>query len=87
MDARLDFLASPLAMKLIKQLNSVGATLADSTVPAATQGAGAPAGKPDQRLRLLHRHAHQRGPGCRGKPSSGSTLVAAWREADGPHRR
>jgi AhpD family alkylhydroperoxidase len=37
MDARIDYLASPLAMKLIKHLNSAGAVLADSTLPAATQ--------------------------------------------------
>jgi len=37
MDARLDYLGSPLSLKLIKYLNSAGAVLRDSTLPAATQ--------------------------------------------------
>ena len=37
MDARLDYLGSPLAMKLIKHINSAGAVLHDSALPAATQ--------------------------------------------------
>lgn len=37
MDARLDYLSSPLATKVIKYLNSAGAVLHDSPLPAATQ--------------------------------------------------
>jgi AhpD family alkylhydroperoxidase len=37
MDARLNYFGSPLAMKLIKHINSAGAALHDSALPAATQ--------------------------------------------------
>jgi AhpD family alkylhydroperoxidase len=37
MDARLDYLGRPLALKFVKYLNSAGAVLHDSAVPAATQ--------------------------------------------------
>jgi AhpD family alkylhydroperoxidase len=37
MDARLDYLSSPLAMKVVKYINSAGAVLHDSALPAATQ--------------------------------------------------
>ena len=37
MDARLDYLSSPLAMKVVKHINSAGAVLHDSALPAATQ--------------------------------------------------
>jgi AhpD family alkylhydroperoxidase len=37
MDARLDYLASPLVMKVVKHINAAGAVLHDSTLPAATQ--------------------------------------------------
>ena len=37
MDARFDFLASPLAMQFVKRLNAAGAVLRDSALPAATQ--------------------------------------------------
>src|SRR5215467_7317284 len=37
MDARLDYLGSPLAMKVIKYINSAGAVLHHSALPAATQ--------------------------------------------------
>ncbi len=37
MDARLDYLGSPLAMKVVKHINSAGAVLHDSALPAATQ--------------------------------------------------
>ena len=80
MDARLDFLASPLAMKLIKQLNSVGATLADSTVPAATQEL--------VRLRASQINGcgfctdmHTKEALAAGETQQRLNLVAAWREA------
>jgi AhpD family alkylhydroperoxidase len=37
MDARLDFFGSPLAMKLVKHINSAGVALHNSSLPAATQ--------------------------------------------------
>jgi AhpD family alkylhydroperoxidase len=37
MDARLDYLGSPLAMKFVKHINSAGAVLRDSSLPAAAQ--------------------------------------------------
>ena len=37
MDARLDYLGSPLALKFVKHLNSAGAAVHDSALPAATQ--------------------------------------------------
>ncbi len=37
MEARLDIFSSPLAMKLIKYLNSAGAVVNESTLPKATQ--------------------------------------------------
>ena len=35
---------------------------------------------PAQRLRVLHRHAHQGRPGRAARPSSASTPLPAWRE-------
>ena len=37
MDARLDYLGNPLAQKLVKHINSAGAVLHDSGLPAAAQ--------------------------------------------------
>jgi len=37
MDARLDYLSSPTAMKIVKHLSAAGAVLRDSDLPAATQ--------------------------------------------------
>ena len=37
MDARFDYLSSPLAMRFLKHLNSAGRALHDSALPAATQ--------------------------------------------------
>jgi AhpD family alkylhydroperoxidase len=37
MDARIDYLGNPLALKLVKHLNAAGVVLRDSTLPAATQ--------------------------------------------------
>ena len=37
MDARLDYLGSPVALKVVKHINSAGAVLHDSALPAATQ--------------------------------------------------
>ena len=37
MEARLDYLGSPLALKFVKHLNSAGAVIHNSALPAATQ--------------------------------------------------
>jgi AhpD family alkylhydroperoxidase len=37
MDARINYLGSPLSLKFVKHLNSAGALLHDSALPAATQ--------------------------------------------------
>jgi len=37
MEARFDYLASPLALKFVKHVNSAGAVVHDSALPAATQ--------------------------------------------------
>ncbi len=37
MDARIDYLGNPLARRLVKHINSAGAVLHDSPLPAATQ--------------------------------------------------
>jgi AhpD family alkylhydroperoxidase len=37
MDARLDYLSSPLVLKVVKHINAAGAVLRDSALPAATQ--------------------------------------------------
>jgi AhpD family alkylhydroperoxidase len=80
MDARLDYLGSPLAMKLVTHINSAGAVLHDSALPAATQ-------------ELVKLRASQIN-GCgfctdmhakdalhAGESQQRLNLVAAWREA------
>ena len=37
MDARLDYLGNPMALKFVKHINSAGAVLHNSALPAATQ--------------------------------------------------
>ena len=37
MDARIDYLSNPLALQLVKHINSAWAVLHDSALPAATQ--------------------------------------------------
>ena len=80
MEARLDYFGSPLAMKLIKHINSAGAILHGSTLPVATQ-------------ELVKLRASQIN-GCgfctdmhtkdalqAGESQQRLNLVAAWREA------
>jgi AhpD family alkylhydroperoxidase len=80
MDARIDYLASPLAMKLIKHMNSAGAVLGDSTLPAATQEL--------VRLRASQINGcgfctdmHTKDALAAGETQQRLNLVAAWREA------
>jgi AhpD family alkylhydroperoxidase len=80
MEARLDNVGSPVAMKVIKHLNSAGAALHDTALPAATQ-------------ELVKLRASQIN-GCgfctdmhikdalhAGESQQRLNLVAAWREA------
>jgi AhpD family alkylhydroperoxidase len=80
MDARLDYFGSPLALKVVKHVNSAGAVLRDSALPAATQ-------------ELVKLRASQIN-GCgfctdmhtkealrAGESQQRLNLVAAWREA------
>jgi len=80
MDARIDYLASPLAMNLVKHLNAAGAVLRDSTVPAATQEL--------VRLRASQINGcsfctdmHTKEALHAGESQQRLNLVAAWREA------
>ena len=80
MDARIDYFASPLAMKLVKHLNAAGAVLRDSTVPAATQEL--------VRLRASQINGcsfctdmHTKEALHAGESQQRLNLVAAWREA------
>jgi AhpD family alkylhydroperoxidase len=81
MNARLDYLASPLVMKVVKHINAASAVLRDSTLPAATQ-------------ELMKLRASQIN-GCgfctdmhikdalhAGESQQRLNLVAAWREAE-----
>jgi AhpD family alkylhydroperoxidase len=80
MDARLDYFGSPLAIKLVKHINSAGAVLRDSALPTATE-------------ELVKLRASQIN-GCgfctdmhtkdalrAGESQQRLNLVAAWREA------
>jgi AhpD family alkylhydroperoxidase len=80
MDARINYLASPLAMKLVKHINAAGAVLRDSTVPAATQEL--------VRLRASQINGcsfctdmHTKEALHAGESQQRLNLVAAWREA------
>jgi AhpD family alkylhydroperoxidase len=80
MDARIDYLGSPLAMKLVKHINAAGAVLRDSTVPAATQEL--------VRLRASQINGcsfctdmHTKEALHAGESQQRLNLVAAWREA------
>ncbi len=80
MDARIDFLGNPMALKFVKHINSAGAVLHNSALPAATQ-------------ELVKLRASQiNGCGCctdmhtkdarhTGESQQRLNLVAAWREA------
>jgi AhpD family alkylhydroperoxidase len=80
MEPRLDYLSSPMVMKIVKHINAAGAVLHDSSLPAATQ-------------ELVKLRASQIN-GCgfctdmhtkdalhAGESQQRLNLVAAWREA------
>jgi AhpD family alkylhydroperoxidase len=80
MDARLDYLSNPVAMKLVKHLSSAGLVLRDSALPAATQEL--------VRLRASQINGcgfctdmHTKEALHAGESQQRLNLVAAWREA------
>ena len=80
MDARVDYLSSPLALKFLKHLNSAGAVLHDSALPAATQEL--------VRLRASQINGcgfctdmHTKDALHAGESQQRLNLVAVWREA------
>ncbi|TDD22718.1 carboxymuconolactone decarboxylase family protein [Nonomuraea diastatica] len=80
MDARLDFLGSPIAAKLLKHVLSAGKVVNDSSLPAATQELVA--------LRVSQINGcsvcvdmHTKEAAHHGESSVRLNLVAAWREA------
>ena len=80
MDARLDYLGNPLALKLVKHINSAEAVLHDSALPAATQEL--------VKLRASQINGcgfctdmHAKEAAHAGESEVRLNLVAAWREA------
>jgi AhpD family alkylhydroperoxidase len=80
MDARLDYLASPLTMKVVKHINAAEAVLRDSGLPAATQAL--------VKLRASQINGcgfctdmHSKDALHAGESQRRLNLVAAWREA------
>ena len=80
MDARLDYLGSPLTMKVVKHINSAEAVLHDSGLPAATQAL--------VKLRASQINGcgfctdmHAKDALHAGESQQRLNLVAAWRDA------
>jgi AhpD family alkylhydroperoxidase len=80
MDARLDYLSSPLTMKVVRHINAAEAVLRDSALPTATQGL--------VKLRASQINGcgfctdmHTKDAAHAGETSVRLNLVAAWREA------
>ena len=80
MDARLDYLGSPLTMKVVKNINSARAVLHDSGLPAATQGL--------VEIRASQINGcgfcvdmHTKDAAHAGESQQRLNLIAAWREA------
>ncbi len=80
MDARFDYLGSPLALKFVKHINSAAAVLHDSALPAATQEL--------VRLRASQINGcgfcadmHTKDALHAGESQQRLNLVAVWREA------
>jgi AhpD family alkylhydroperoxidase len=79
-DARLNFLGSPIAVKLLKHVVSAGKVVQDSTLPVTTQGLVA------LRVSQINGCAfcidmHTKEAAQAGETSVRLNLVAAWREA------
>jgi AhpD family alkylhydroperoxidase len=80
MDARLDYLGSPLTMKVIRHINAAGAVLHDSGLPAATQSL--------VKIRASQINGcgfctdmHTKDAAEAGETSVRLNLVASWRDA------
>ena len=80
MDARFDYLGSPLVLKFVKHINSAGAVLHDSALPAATQEL--------VKLRASQINGcgfctdmHTKDAAHAGESQQRLNLVAVWREA------
>ena len=80
MEARLDIFSNPLAMKLIKYINSAGAVVTESTLPKATQEL--------VKLRASQINGcgfcadmHSKDAAHNGETPVRLNLVATWREA------
>jgi AhpD family alkylhydroperoxidase len=80
MDARLDYLSSPLTMKVVRHIDAAEAVLRDSTLPTATQGL--------VKLRASQINGcgfctdmHTKDALHAGESQQRLNLVAAWREA------
>lgn len=80
MDARLNYLTSPVAMTFVKYINSAGKVVSDSTLPAATQEL--------VKIRASQINGcgfctdmHTKDAAHAGETSVRLNLVAAWREA------
>jgi AhpD family alkylhydroperoxidase len=80
MDARLDYYGSTIAAKFTKYINSAGAVVSDSALPAATQEL--------VKIRASQINGcaactdmHTKGAGHAGEGSGRLNLVAVWREA------
>jgi AhpD family alkylhydroperoxidase len=80
MDARLDYLSSPLTMKVVRHINAAEAVLRDSALPTATQGL--------VKLRASQINGcgfctdmHTKDALHAGESQQRLNLVAAWREA------
>jgi AhpD family alkylhydroperoxidase len=80
MDARLDYLSSPLTMKVVRHINAAEAVLRDSALPTATQGL--------VKLRASQINGcgfctdmHTKDALHAGESQQRLNLLAAWREA------
>ena len=80
MQARLDYLSNPSRPSAVKHIATAGKVAPGVDAAGRDAGTGEAPRQPDQRLRLLHRHAHQ-GRRARRGDASRLHLVAAWREA------
>ena len=61
MDARFNMFDNEIAAKFAKRFANASLVIAAVAAAAVHAGAGVAARQPDQRLRLVHRHAHQGG--------------------------
>ena len=65
MEPRFNLFNNEIAAKFAKRFANASLVIDQSPLPKATQELVQPARQPDQRLRLVRRHAHQGGRGRR----------------------